>query len=253
VSPGPLRDARGALGLLTVVGGAAAPTPRSTVWFGPVGASIGGLVGATWWAADRAGPSAALVAAGLAVAVDLALTGLLHVDGLADAADGLLPPLDRERRLAVMRRPDTGAFGVGVVVAVLLLRWSALASLTPAPALVAALWALARGGMAATMALVPYARRDGGLASPFVAGSVRPAGFGAGVALALALFLAIAPDVGVGLGRAAALGVLAAAAGGMALTVALARRRVGGYTGDVLGAAGLVGETAGLVVAVLVR
>ena len=72
------------------------------------------------------------VAGGLAVAADLALTGMLHLDGLADSADGLLPPLPRDRRLAVMRSPDVGAFGVAAVVSAIGLRWAALAALDPA-------------------------------------------------------------------------------------------------------------------------
>jgi cobalamin synthase len=67
----------------------------------------------------------------------------------------------------------------------------------------------------------------------------------------LALILALGPDVG--MGRLAALGALGGAALAMASTVALAQRRVGGYTGDVLGAAGLIGETAGLVLAAMAR
>ena len=95
------------------------PAGRS-VWFGPAGALIGAVLGALWWGATNVWP--APVAAAIVVAADLAVTGLLHVDGLADSADGLLPHLDRERRLAVMATPDVGAFGVAVVAVVLLLR-----------------------------------------------------------------------------------------------------------------------------------
>jgi adenosylcobinamide-GDP ribazoletransferase len=250
VTAGALRDLRGALGLLTVVGGAAAPRAGSSVWFGPVGAGVGALVGTAWWGSAHLGSTTPLLAAGLAVAADVALTGMLHGDGLADAADGLLPPMDRQRRLAVMRQPDTGAFGVGVVVGTMVLRWSALAALSPSWPLLAALWALSRGGMAATMAFVPYARPQG-LASAFTEGSSRPARVGGVVAVALALLVGLTPVVGIR--RLAVVAALAATAIGIALTVALAWRRVGGYTGDVLGAAGLIGETAGLVVAVMAR
>lgn len=248
------RRLRAALGLLTSIGGSAAPEVGAAVWFGPVGALVGAAVAGAWWLGDVGG--APLVGAGLAVAVDLALTGLLHVDGLADSADGLLPPLPRERRLAIMRQPDTGAFGVATVVVVLLLRWSALASMPPALVLVAVVWALSRGAMAATMAVVPAARRDS-LAAPFAAR--RPGLTGAGVALALSAVLVGVGSVGAGgtflhPGQPESLvgGALATLAGFCA-TVALAWRRIGGYSGDVLGAAGMVGETTGLAVAALLR
>src|ERR687898_796490 len=107
---------RSALGFLTVVAGAAPPDRRAPAWFGPVGAVLGLAVGGEWWGGGELWPP--LIAAVLAVAVDAALTGMLHLDGLADSADGLLPPLDRGRRLAVMAAPDVGAFGVTVVVLV---------------------------------------------------------------------------------------------------------------------------------------
>jgi adenosylcobinamide-GDP ribazoletransferase len=210
---------------------------------------VGALVGGAWWSASQVLP--APVAAGLAVALDLALTGLLHVDGLADSADGLLPPLERSRRLAVMRQPDVGAFGVATVVVVLGLRWAALAGLAPEAGaqrilLVAGLWTAARVAMAAVLVGVRPARPDG-LAAAFAPGpgaAGRPRSVG-GPVVGLA-----AATIAVGLGRGW-VGLVALVAGlvaGAAL-VDLARRRLGGCTGDVLGALGLVVETTGLVVA----
>ncbi|HYZ97324.1 MAG TPA: adenosylcobinamide-GDP ribazoletransferase [Acidimicrobiales bacterium] len=236
---------RSALGFLTVVGGAAPPDRRAPGWFGPVGAVIGLVVGGAWWAAGELWPP--LVAAVLAVAVDAALTGMLHLDGLADTADGLLPPLDRQRRLAVMATPGVGAFGVVVVVLVVGLRVAALASLEPDPLLVAGLWAAVRAGMALALAWLPYARPGGGAASGFAAprGGARPAA-PALVALAVAgATVVLAVDAGQGPGLAVVGGAIAAFGG----VLALARRRLGGYTGDVLGAAGVVAETVGLLVA----
>jgi len=232
--------ARQAVSFLTPIGGAATPGPGALAWFPVVGALIGGAVGAVWWAASRVWPPG--VAAAIAVAADLALTGLLHVDGLCDSADGLLPPLDRSRRLAVMAAPDVGAFGVAVAVAVLLLRWVALAALHPAPFLVAGLWAASRAWMAGTITLVPYARGPEGLASAFRTGArpgavIAALGLGAGAALAAGWRPVLGP--------ASVLAGFAAAAG----VIGLGWRRLGGFTGDVLGAAGVVGETVGLLVA----
>jgi adenosylcobinamide-GDP ribazoletransferase len=224
---------RRALSFLTPMGGAVAPSPAALAWFPVVGALLGLALGGVWWVADRLW--AAPVAAAVVVAADLALTGMLHFDGLVDSADGLLPPLDRARRLEVMADPAAGAFGVGVAVVVLLLRWASLAALAPAPLLLAALWCASRVTMAVAAATVPYAR-PGGLAGAFLGGR-RPV---AGVLLVVVLGVAAGGD---GWAGVVALGVAAAA------VVALAVRRLGGFTGDVLGAAGMLGETAGLLAA----
>jgi adenosylcobinamide-GDP ribazoletransferase len=228
---------RRALAFLTPLFGASEPRPQTLGWFPFAGAALGLVLGAVWWGAERVWPAA--VAAAIVVAADLALTGLLHVDGLADSADGLLPHLDRARRLEVMAAPDVGAFGVATVVAVLLLRWAALATTAPSPLLLGGLWCASRTAMAVAARMVPYAR-SGGLASAFLGGRVLPTAL---IGAVLATGLAFAgPRVA---GIAAVAGVVAGAAG----VVALARRRIGGFTGDVLGASGMVGETAGLVVA----
>jgi adenosylcobinamide-GDP ribazoletransferase len=228
-----------ALSFLTPFFGASEPTPTAVLWFPVIGALLGALLGAVWWAADRIWP--ALVAAVVVVLVDLAFTGMLHFDGLVDSADGLLPPLDTpERRLTVMADPATGAFGVAVGVGVLALRVAVLAALSPSGFLLAGLWCASRTLMAVVMTRVPYARPGGGLASAFLGMRVRPiAAEGVLSAIALAaLWGRFAGLAAVVVGLAAGLGV-----------VRLAQRRIGGFTGDVLGAAGMVTETVGLLVA----
>jgi adenosylcobinamide-GDP ribazoletransferase len=228
---------REALAFLTVVGRPATPTPRALRWFPIVGAAVGAVVGSVWWLADRAFP--ALLAAALAVAADLALTGLLHADGLADAADGLLPHAARDRRLEIMRTPGVGAFGVVVLVVVLVTRVGALAARPADIGLIVGLWCASRTLVAVAPAWLPYAR-DAGLASTLVAAPASPV---VGLALAPAGALAVLTVGWVG----AAAVTVAVVAGGAVL--ALGRVRLGGFTGDVLGAAIVVGETAGLVVA----
>jgi len=234
---GPVAAARAAWSFLTVLGGAAAPHRHAPAWFGAVGSLSGGMLGGAWWALDQVVP--APVAAAGVVALDAALTGMLHLDGLADSADGLLAPMARERRLTIMRTPDVGAFAVVLVVLALVLRTVSLASLPPRPLLCVGLWALARGAMAATMAGLPYARPEG-LATAFGSeGAVRVgaiSGIGIG-AVALAC-----------VGRAGALAAAGALVGAAAVG-GLARRRLGGYTGDVLGAVVVVAETFGLIAA----
>jgi adenosylcobinamide-GDP ribazoletransferase len=244
---------RSALGFLTVLGGAAPPDRRAPAWFGAVGAVVGLAVGGAWWVAGELWPP--LIAAVIAVAVDAVLTGMLHLDGVADAADGLLPPAERARRLAIMAAPDVGAFGMVALVLVLVARVAALGALSPDPLLVAGLWAGARAGMALTMAAVPYARTRG-TATGFGASAGQDAGTaGTNGPPAVTVVAPAATLVAGGAVVVAALGVpagIATVAGlcaGFAAVIALAVRRLGGYTGDVLGAAGVVAETVGVLVA----
>ncbi len=224
-----------ALGFLTIVPGTHRPDRTTLRWFPVVGALLGATLATVWIAANAVFSPA--VAAILVVGADLALTGMLHVDGLADSADGLLPHLDRTRRLEVMRTPDVGAFALAIVPVVLLARWVALASDLVDPEALVAVWVASRTVMAATPAVVPYARPQG-LASPFLAGARRrsllwlvPAGI-----------LLVAAHQLTGL-LALAVGILAATA-----VLERARRSLGGFTGDVLGATAVVMETAMLLV-----
>ncbi len=247
-----------ALAFLTPLGGARRPTPGALRWFPVVGAAMGLALGGAWWLVARAWPP--LAAAAIVVVADLALTGLLHLDGLVDSADGLLPHLPRERRLAVMRQPDAGAFGVGTAGAVLILRWAALASIRPAPLLLGGLWCLSRSAMAGCAAGLPYARAEGGIASAFGAhanAGGAPGGPGADrlASVRRIPILYVVAALGAA-GLAAAWSVpagpvaVAAAALAFAAVMWLAMRRIGGFTGDVLGAAGMIAETVGLLTAV---
>jgi adenosylcobinamide-GDP ribazoletransferase len=218
--------------------GAGRPDSASLVWFPAAGALIGAAAGGVWWAAGEVFPP--LVAAALVIVADLALTGALHVDGLADSADGMLSHLDGpERRLDVMAEPDIGAFGLVAVSASLLLRWAALASMEPDVAVVASLWALSRGAMAVALVTARYV--GGGLGTAFL--GARPLLVGQVAVTVPAAIAFLAED------RVAAYAALGAAAVAAALVVLLGVRRLGGVTGDVLGAAGVVAETVGLLVA----
>ena len=228
-----------AVAFLTVVGRGTTPDARTMRWFPAVGLVVGALVGGTWWLADQS--FAPFLAAALAVAADLAITGMLHVDGLADSADGLLPHLDRDRRLAVMAQPDIGAFGVAAVGIALLLRVGAFATMPVDVALVAGLWCASRSAMALVATTRPYARSGGGIASAFLGDRATPAVAALGV-------VAGGVIAGASAGRAGAAAAVALVVA-IAAVVVLADRRLGGFTGDVLGALGVVGETVGLVVA----
>jgi adenosylcobinamide-GDP ribazoletransferase len=178
----------------------------------------------------------------LTIATTAALTRGLHLDGLADTVDGLGSHRDAEAALAIMRKPDVGPFGVVVLVLTLLAQVaSASVALSRGgfAALTAVTAAVAGGRVAIAVACrrgVPAARPEG--LGALVAGTVHPA-----VALAAALVVAAiaVPAVpsrpwqgplAVALGLLATLGLLRHT-----------RRRLGGVTGDVLGAACEVATT----------
>ncbi len=217
-----------------------APNGRTFLWFPVVGALIGGVLGLVWKVLDRYTQLQGLTVAIIIVALDLAITGALHFDGLVDSADGLFAPVVRSRRLAIMAGPEVGAFGLATGVMALLLRVACLFQLTPRPLLLIGLWCASRTVMACVAASLPYAR-DEGLASAFLDGMPEAMIIGAAGGL-LAVFAAAGDGLGAVIGVAAGL----VAALGVAL---LARRRIGGFTGDVLGACGFVCETVGLLVA----
>jgi len=227
-----------AVSFLTIVGRGRVPTARTLWWFPVVGVVVGTAAAGVHRGAHGLWP--AMAAGAIVVVVDLVLTGALHLDGLADTADGLLPHMDREQRLTVMAKPDVGAFAVAVVVSVLMIRWAVLAEPGLEPGALIAIWAMSRTIVAIIPAVVPYARSTG-LATPFLDGA--SIWLGVWLIPAAALLIAVTGWPG----AVAFAGVLA----GAAAVVALAWRRLGGFTGDVLGAVILVSETVGLLAIVV--
>ncbi len=135
-----------------------------------IGAGIGLTLGGVWWMADRLW--AAPVAAAIVVAADLALTGMLHFDGLVDSADGLLPPLaDPARQLEVvadtaLRAPSVCGRGGGSADSTQV----ALAALASSALLLGALWCASPPGHGCRRGTGSPARPAGGLASAFLVG-----------------------------------------------------------------------------------
>lgn len=212
---------------------------RSMRLFPLVGALVGGMAGAVFLLAHAVLPP--LAAALVAVLAGVLATGALHEDGLADTADGLGARGGRERRLEVMRDSRTGAYGVLALIFTIGLRTAALAA---APSALAGLGALVAAGawsralVPAAMQVMPPARADG-----LGAGAGMPDATVAATAAVLGLVVAL-----LGLGLAAPAGVLLALAAAWGV-VALARRTLGGFTGDVLGTVQQVAEIAVLLAA----
>lgn len=232
-------DALCAVGFLTRIPvGARAPSGDGVLaragWAFPL---VGVAVGVAGWVAYEIAAALglpALAAALLAVGATVLLTGALHEDGLADTADGLGGGATREAKLAIMRDSRSGAYGVLALVFSVGLRAAALAALGDGEvlgALVAA-HALARAALPVAMHRLDPARSDG-----LGADAGRP---GTAVALWAGGIGILAALIALG----GALGVVAvlAASAGMILLALLARRALGGYTGDVLGAIEQTGE-----------
>jgi adenosylcobinamide-GDP ribazoletransferase len=212
---------------------------RSRAWYAPVGALLGlMLAGAAWGLAHWLPP---LALAALLTVLWGALTRFLHLDGLADSADALVHITTRERALEIMKDSRVGTFGVCAVTGLMLVKFATLASLAslePArlgPALVF-VPALARSLAALMGVLLPPARADGLGAA--VAGLSGPAAELASALAALAL-------AGLLAGRAGLVAAMAVFAVGLVLARCYARR-LGGFTGDGLGAAIELAEAAAL-------
>ena len=208
---------------------------RSARWFVPVGLALGGLAGGIWLLALELG-LLPLAAAVLAVGALVALTGGLHEDGLADCADGLGGGVPRERALEIMRDSRIGSYGALALILSLMLRVGCLAALGPMPGLLALVLAagIGRAGIVAALALMRYARPEG-----LATGAGTDGGN-------LLLALAVAGLTAVALGGAAGLVALLMAAAVWLWFAGVLRRRLGGYTGDALGALAQLTEMAAL-------
>ena len=213
----------------TVAGQAMALAPLAVLPLAIVAAGLGWLAGHTGWPP---------LLAGLVVVAVLALgTRALHLDGLADTVDGLGSGRDGERSLEIMRQGDVGPMGVVALLLVLggqAAAASVLVSAVEGAALLVVLIAASRAALVvACRAGVAAARADGLGAA--VAGSVTPLVLGGSWVLTGAVVVVLTVPAGV----AWWIGVLATVLGAAVAygVVLLAVRRLGGITGDVLGAA----------------
>jgi adenosylcobinamide-GDP ribazoletransferase len=232
---------RQSLGLLTVVPVGRLPAldrrlaGRAMLWSPVVGLGLA-LLSAAVVRLSLAAGHPRLLAAALGLAALAAATRGLHLDGLADTADGLGSAQPPAQALAVMRTGDVGPFGVATLTLMLLVQAAALVAAGPLGLLVAVpvgrlatVWACRRG--------VPAARDEG--LGALVASTVGTTPLLALTAVVLAASAAI--------GWRGPVAVLAGLAGGM-LLLQRCVRRLGGVTGDVLGAVCETATTAALLV-----
>jgi len=224
---------------------------RSTVCFPLVGALIGTIqIGALQFFAESASgnPLKSVLIAVLLVIVNVFVTGALHLDGLADMADGFGGGRDKERTLEIMRDSLIGSYGAVGLILLLILKIGAIASLIET----GAAWqflivapALGRWAIVPLGKFAPYARKSGGLGqsiTDFVGWNEL---VGASIFTAVLIFGLLDWQIGAGLWLVVA-----------AVTLFVARfslRKIGGVTGDVLGANVEVCEAAVLFAAVFIR
>jgi adenosylcobinamide-GDP ribazoletransferase len=229
------------MAFLTVIpvaaAGGASGERLGRAYFPAVGALVGLLAGVVFVLA--AAVTTPLLAAVAATAVLAVLTGALHVDGLADAADGLFGGGDLSRRLEVMRDSRVGSFGLVAVVLVLVGDVAALAAMTPVRALIALViaGAVSRWALLVMIAAVPYVREAG-------------LGVAAGGAhrrfdLVLGSAITIVPCL---LDWRRAFASLLIVLLIVVVVGAIARWRIGGATGDVYGATTELSQLGALVV-----
>jgi adenosylcobinamide-GDP ribazoletransferase len=216
--------------------------PRAVRMLPVAGGLVGALAAIAMAATSRLGLPPPL-AAPLAICTLALVSGAMHEDGLADCADGFLGGATSERKLEIMADSRIGTFGAVALVMSLYLRVASLAliadeSLGLAGAVLIGAAALSRTTALMPLALLPPARENG---AGFAARTPEQAALA--VAACLAVVFALAPVVA-GASLARSLAAIAAATGAAYAIVLLARKQIGGQTGDVAGAAQQLSEIA---------
>ena len=237
-----IRSLRAAVSFLTVLPVANAdgsPGERLGRAYFP---AIGAVVGFAAWLvfALMSALTSPLLGAACAVGALCLLTGAIHLDGLADTADGMFNRGDLARRLEVMRDPRLGSYGVTAIAVALIVSVAAITSMSTARALAALVIgdALSRLATLYVISFVPYVRASGlGVAVWDARHRVTDLVIGSGVAAIVCLL-----DW-----RRALVAVVVVALITVVLA-AMARRRLGGATGDICGAAAELSQLGVLIV-----
>jgi adenosylcobinamide-GDP ribazoletransferase len=213
----------------------------AAAWTWPLVGAVLALLAALPGVAVFAVGASAPIAAGISLTVLVMMTGAMHEDGLADTADGLWGGWSPERRMEIMKDSRVGVYGVLSLGLATGLRWLALSALLDASAVVFTIGmvvsaALSRAAMIVVKRLLPNARADG--LSSGVGDVPKSAAAGAGILALLLCLLA---------GLQAGLASLFAAAAAAFLVARTARTKIGGQTGDILGATQQCAEIAALI------
>lgn len=226
------------LSILPIPGKDADNMASSLPWFPVVGLLLGSILYAIVYGAGMiSGNPWPQGIAAIVLGCSVLLTRAIHLDGLADWADGFGGRGDRVKTLAIMKDPHTGSFGVAAIAMALIFKWVALTRLieNDSSILIIVAFVISRAMMTELASTLPYARAEGGTAAPFV-NNARP------VHRIIALSVAIVFSI-------AFIGPLAGAVS-FCIGWIVCRlfgwwcaRRLGGITGDVLGACNEIVET----------
>jgi adenosylcobinamide-GDP ribazoletransferase len=218
---------------------------KSARYFPLVGALVGSLAVGVWWIASRVFPPA--VAVGLAMLASLILTGAFHEDGFADACDGFGGGTTRDSVLAIMKDSRIGAYGAIGMVMILGLKWTTLVWL-PAVAfagVTVASHVVSRWCATALIWRLTYVREDASGKSRLLADSLSGADWllsGVLGAIIVLVGISLNPDAVPVPWTPVLLCGLAAAAAATILCGCYFKFRIGGYTGDCLGATQQIAE-----------
>jgi len=205
---------------------------RSSTYFPLVGWLVGGVAAGAWWIAAKVFPPT--IASGLSLTATILLTGAMHEDGFADVCDGFGGGSTRGKILAIMQDSRVGAFGLVGTILMLGLKWQTVAALPAAliPVSLVAGHALSRATSITLMATLDYVREGPSKARALTSrfGGVRlltvvALGIGALPLLPRQLWWAALPVLAVRFASAAWF-----------------HKRIGGYTGDCLGAVQQISE-----------
>lgn len=234
------------LSILPLPGKHRKPEGGALGWFGIVGFVLGAVVFGVAFAVDRLSGGWPEGAAALAVVGGAVVTGAIHLDGLADWFDAAGGARDKDRALEIMKDPRIGSFGITALVLVLGAKTVAISRLIE---LDLGVWIIAafvasRTGMVLLAVWLPYARAEGGTGAPFIS-SARPVHLFLSLFSGTVLVLAVCGPWG-----------LAGVAGGWLMAFLLGlwfRSRIGGVTGDTLGACCELVETTSLAAAAMLR
>jgi cobalamin 5'-phosphate synthase/cobalamin synthase len=218
---------------------------RAARWFPLIGGLLGGATALIAWTMIEVIDVPAALTATLVVGLGAWATGAIHLDGLADTADGFGGGRDREEVLRIMRDPLIGSYGATALVFVVGVKVTAIAALLDRGAalpFVVAAPAISRWTISALAAWLPYASTEGGLGRA-VTNELD--------AIGLVVATAVTALIAIGALRVDALIVWAVAALTAVWIARTARRRIGGVTGDVFGASVELTETSVLLCGVL--
>lgn len=224
------------LTIIPVPGRDAEKLSDALYWFPLIGLLLGGALWIVAVLFPLLMPTWNLGSACVVIMVGSILTLFLHLDGLADWADGFFGARERERTLRIMKDSCVGTFGVVALVLVLLMKWLSVARMIECDALhwLVSAYVISRALQVDLAVALPYARTEGGTAAPFVR-DARIRHRVVALVVAAGLVLIVSGPAGV-----LALGVAWLIGRVLAMWF---RRRIGGVTGDLLGAASELIET----------